>query len=155
MYWSSILIIPSKTIKEIESTLMVFLWSGFEMKHSAAKVSWDQVCKPKEEGGLGYRRLKEWNKAIMLRHLWALCKKADTMWVKWIHFYFIKGQCLWSMDIPNDASWTTRKVMNLGNLGQPLIKYMIGNGRDTFLWLDNWHSLGPLYTKFGESTYSI
>lgn len=34
---------------------------------------------------------------------------------------------------------------------QPWIKYVIGDGRATFLWFDNWHSLGPLYQRFGES----
>lgn len=42
-------------------------------------------------------------------------------------------------------------VMQLRSLGQPLIKYIIGNGLHTFSWLDNWHPLGPLYDKFGES----
>lgn len=54
VYWSSIFIIPSKVIKDIESTLMAFLWSGVELKHTSAKVSWDKVCSPKEEGGLGF-----------------------------------------------------------------------------------------------------
>ncbi|XP_058216683.1 uncharacterized protein LOC131327544 [Rhododendron vialii] len=59
VYWSSIFVIPSKTIKEIESTLMAFLWSGSEIKSSAAKVKCNHVCNPKEEGGLGFRRIKE------------------------------------------------------------------------------------------------
>ncbi|XP_058216962.1 uncharacterized protein LOC131327851 [Rhododendron vialii] len=151
VYWSSIFVIPSKTIKEIESTLMAFLWSSLEMKSYAAKVQWYHVCSPKEEGGLSFRRIKEWNKATMLRHLWAICNKADTLWVKWIHNYIIKGQCFWSMDIPSDASWTMRKVLNLRSLGQSLIKYQVGNGQNTHLWLDNWHPLGPLFKRFGES----
>ncbi|XP_058211744.1 uncharacterized protein LOC131323927 [Rhododendron vialii] len=103
VYWSSIFIIPSKVIKEIECTLLAFLWSGTELKHSGAKVKWDQICCLKEEGGLGFRRIKKWNRASMLRHLWALCKKADTLWVKWMHTYFIKENCLWTMDIPCDS----------------------------------------------------
>lgn len=27
---------------------------------------------------------------------------------------------------------------------------MVGNGKNTFLWLDNWHPLGPLYARFGS-----
>lgn len=53
-----------------------------------------EVCTPKAEGGLGLRSLKEWNKASMLRHLWALCKKQDTLWVKWVHSYIIKDPFL-------------------------------------------------------------
>ncbi|KAI8530160.1 hypothetical protein RHMOL_Rhmol11G0033800 [Rhododendron molle] len=136
--------------KLFESTPLAFLWSGFELKHSKAKVKWDQLCCPKEEGGLGCKRITEWNMAVMLRHLWAFCKKADTLWIKWVHSFIIKEQCLWTMEVPRDASWTMRKLLGLRHLGQPLIKYLVGNGEIIFLWLDNWHPLGPLYVRFGE-----
>lgn len=75
VYWASIFVLPSKTIKEIESSLMAFLWSGPDMKHTGAKVKWDDICRPKEEGGLGFRKLKDWNNATMLRHLWLLARR--------------------------------------------------------------------------------
>lgn len=59
------------------------------------------------------RRIKDWNKAAMLRHLWALCKKAVTLWIKWVHTYTIKEQCVWTMEIPCDATWTIRKLLGL------------------------------------------
>lgn len=27
----------------------------------------------------------------------------------------------------------------------------MGNGQNTFLWKDNWHSLGPLHLRYGDS----
>lgn len=68
----------------------------------------------------------------MLRHLWALCKKADTLWVKLVHTCIIKDNCIWNRDVPHDASWTLRKVWCLRALGKPLMKYLIGNGHNTF-----------------------
>lgn len=150
VYWSSIFILPSKVVKEIESSLMAFLWSGPDMRHTGAKVKWDHICRPKAEGGLGFRKVKEWNKATMLKHLWALCKKADSLWVKWVHTYIIKNQSLWHMDTPRDSSWTIRKIFGMRSLGQPLIQYRVGNGKSTFLWFDNWHPLGPFYKRLGE-----
>ncbi|XP_058202871.1 uncharacterized protein LOC131317329 [Rhododendron vialii] len=104
-------------LKEIESVLNAFLWRGVEMKSQGVKVAWASVCLPKSEGGLGFKRLKEWNVSSMLRHLWAVCKKEDILWVKWIPSYVIKEQCLWSMKLPSDASWTKfgdRVSFNLG-----------------------------------------
>ncbi|KAI8537304.1 hypothetical protein RHMOL_Rhmol09G0013100 [Rhododendron molle] len=54
------------------------------------------------------------------------------------------------MRLPHDSSWTIRKLFKLREEVQPLIKYVIGNGNTTFLWLDNWHAAGPLYNLFGE-----
>lgn len=50
---------------------------------------------PKNEGGLGFRSLKKWNKASNMRQLWALSKKADSLLVKWVHTYVMKGHSLW------------------------------------------------------------
>lgn len=44
----------------------------------------------------------------MLRHLWAMSKKSDSLWVKWVHMYIINHHNLWYMDTPGDASWTIR-----------------------------------------------
>lgn len=36
-------------------------------------------------------------------------------------------------------------IFQLRNIAQPLVKYVIGNGQNTFLWLDFWHPIGPLF----------
>lgn len=38
-----------------------------------------------------------------------------------------------------------RKILQLKELAQQMrMKMIIGNGEDTFMWLDNWHPLRPL-----------
>lgn len=122
VYWSSIFILPKKTMKEIESLLSAFLWKGLELKYSGTKVAWTAVCVPK--GGLGFKRLIEWNKASMLRHLWAISKREDIL-----------NRCIWSLDLPQDSSWTVRKIFGLHKDGQRFIQHRIGNGGNTFLWI--------------------
>ncbi|KAI8531403.1 hypothetical protein RHMOL_Rhmol11G0133800 [Rhododendron molle] len=58
------------------------------------------------------------------------------------------------MGLRYDVSWTIRKIFQLREVCHPLIRYQIGNGTSTFLWLNNWHSLGPLYKRFGENMCS-
>ncbi|XP_058203014.1 uncharacterized protein LOC131317484 [Rhododendron vialii] len=79
VYWSSIFIIPTKVLKDIDKVLRAFLWSGPELKAFGAKIAWDYVCSPKAEGGSGFRHLSTWNKGAMSRHIWAICNKADTL----------------------------------------------------------------------------
>lgn len=42
------------------------------------------------------------------------------------------------------------KIFKLKLLAQSIIRSVIGNGESTFLWLDNWHPLGPLYLVSGD-----
>lgn len=57
--------------------------------------------------------------------------------------------------VPNDASGTIRKLLNLRDTVRPCIKYIVGDGLSTFLWVDNWHTLGPLYKKIEYVGYTI
>lgn len=49
-YW---FILPKGVIKQVDQVLRAFLWKGSDLNHGGAKVAWDKVCLPKQEGGLG------------------------------------------------------------------------------------------------------
>ncbi|GJR80902.1 hypothetical protein Tco_0151687 [Tanacetum coccineum] len=61
-----------------------FLWCPGNSSKGNAKVAWDVVCLPKDEGGLGIRRLDRFNSALMVTHLWKLPPRLEeALWVKW------------------------------------------------------------------------
>lgn len=55
------------------------------------------------------------------------------------------------IQIPSEASWVVRKLLKLRDTCQDWIRYIIDDGRETFLWTDNWHPLGDLYKRYGEA----
>ncbi|KAF7127131.1 hypothetical protein RHSIM_Rhsim11G0000600 [Rhododendron simsii] len=68
-FWSSLFILPKKVIKEVESILRAFLWSGLDLKRTGAKVAWEHLCAPKDEGGIGFKSMAIWNKAAVAKHI--------------------------------------------------------------------------------------
>jgi hypothetical protein len=76
IYWLNIFILPKKVIKAIEQKFNRFLWNGNEECFPKAKVSWESICVPKREGGLGLKRLEDWNRAAILKHIWTLFTKS-------------------------------------------------------------------------------
>ena len=72
LYWCSLFIIPKYTISKIGQTLSSFLWSGNIGNAHRAKIGWESVCLPKEERGLGLRRVKDLNDANVMKHIWNL-----------------------------------------------------------------------------------
>lgn len=47
-YWCTIFILPKQVLRDIDSVLIRFLWSGAKLKTIWVKVSWD--CSPKKKG---------------------------------------------------------------------------------------------------------
>ncbi|XP_019230249.1 PREDICTED: uncharacterized protein LOC109211202 [Nicotiana attenuata] len=104
---------PSKLIKLIEAYCRSFMWSGTNVITKRALISWDKVCQPKSARGLNILNLKSWNKAAILKLQWDLATKADRLWIKWVHMYYIKGHPLATIKVPKQASWTVQKIMTV------------------------------------------
>ncbi|GJT95028.1 reverse transcriptase domain, reverse transcriptase zinc-binding domain protein, partial [Tanacetum coccineum] len=79
IYWASMFILPSRVLNEIEQLMQGFLWCQGWLKKGRAKVSWDLVCRSRNEGGLGIRKLDLFNKALMAVHLWNLISLKDSL----------------------------------------------------------------------------
>ncbi|KAL0455361.1 UNVERIFIED_CONTAM: hypothetical protein Slati_0875300 [Sesamum latifolium] len=142
-YWAMAFILPKGIIREVEKRLRTFLWKG----HSGggyAKVAWSQVCRPKEEGGLGIRDVLALNRALMSKHLWRIIIHDRTsIWIEWILKVRLHTHSIWMVS-DRVGSWGWRKLLRLRPLILPFIEYRVGNGEMFSIWQDPWHSLGIL-----------
>lgn len=144
VFWSSVFILPISISKEIEKLLRGFLWCQGDLKHGKAKVSWKCICLPKEEGGLGLRRLDVWNMTLMSKHIWNIITHKESLWFRWIHSYHLSGRNFWEVQIKANASWGWRKLLLLRDKVKLHFLYKIGNGKNTSAWFDFWNACGPL-----------
>ncbi|GJW19115.1 putative reverse transcriptase domain, reverse transcriptase zinc-binding domain protein [Tanacetum coccineum] len=113
VYWASVLSIPFGIIDDIQQLIRGFLWCNGEYKRGKSKVSWDVICLPKSEGGLGIRCLKVFNGALMATHIWNIVTNKDSLWVRWIHMYKLKDRTFWDVRPKASMSWGWRKLLQL------------------------------------------
>ncbi|KAL0287398.1 UNVERIFIED_CONTAM: putative mitochondrial protein [Sesamum calycinum] len=113
-----------------------------------AKVAWDQLCKPKAEGGLGVRRLVTANQALILKQLWRILQNDGTsIWVDWIHQNRLRHTTIWTFN-RDTGSWSWKKMLKLRPLLQRGVVYKVGDGSSFNLWQDIWHDRGPLCLNY-------
>ncbi|KAL0440101.1 UNVERIFIED_CONTAM: hypothetical protein Slati_2493100 [Sesamum latifolium] len=73
-FWLQIFPLPAVDVEKIHRFCRKFLWNS-----GRAPVAWEEICHPKEEGGLGIRHIQTWNVALLARVLWNIHCKADTL----------------------------------------------------------------------------
>lgn len=82
--------LPSTFHVNIPSLLTRFLWKVNINHKGGAKVSWEVICLPREEGGLGLKNMLDWNKAQLINHLLGVITHKSTIWPKWINATILK-----------------------------------------------------------------
>ncbi|GJT55301.1 RNA-directed DNA polymerase, eukaryota, reverse transcriptase zinc-binding domain protein [Tanacetum coccineum] len=123
-YWAAVLKIPKTVVKEIDSILKKFLWGNGVKGRS--KVSWNDVCKSKKEGGLGIKNLGDWNEVNLVK---------------------LKGKSFWVIEEEPGDSGTWKALLDLKRKKFSLILftklgmvreflYLIENGK--WSWPESW-----------------
>ena len=78
-FWMSAFRLPKQCIKEIDQLFCAFLLSGPDLSSHKAKIAWKDVCKPREEGGLGLRSLNEVNLICCLKLIWRILSAKESL----------------------------------------------------------------------------
>lgn len=157
IYFISFFKLPIGVTGEIESLFRRFLWSGSEGCRKIHWVAWANICKEKEESGLGLKHLKTFNHALLGKWLWRITTEGDRLWVRLLkEKYGVVGEedkC----SVRLQSRWW-RDIQNLEKEGcgyQPKwfsdgVKKSVGNENNTLFWIDKWVDGGPLRERFGR-----
>nr|XP_043629873.1 uncharacterized protein LOC122601171 [Erigeron canadensis] len=119
---ASVYMLPASVIKEIEQLFKRFLWNASDSIKGKAKVAWKNVCKPKDQGGLGLKDLKKWNEA------------------NWVNTVRLKGKSIWSVDVDKGDSWGWKTMIEVRDMIKNHVRYVIGNGNISLYGKWNWPS---------------
>uniref|UniRef100_A0A803QQR1 Reverse transcriptase n=1 Tax=Cannabis sativa TaxID=3483 RepID=A0A803QQR1_CANSA len=112
--WSSKnLSFAARTVLINSVLLAIHAYWSQAMAAGPGLIAWDNLCQPKATGGLRFRKVDEWNKAAMGKYIWAISNKEDSLWMKWIHFVYIKNAVWWSYKSPDQGSWYWRRLVTL------------------------------------------
>ncbi|GKA92683.1 RNA-directed DNA polymerase, eukaryota, reverse transcriptase zinc-binding domain protein [Tanacetum coccineum] len=144
VYWASMFVLPNHICSSIDKILKDFLWSSDEGRKGFSSIAWKDVCRPKSQGGLGLRTMKMMNESLMIKYLWNLVSRKESLWVKWVNSYRLKGRCVWNLTVTKNTAWCWKSIMKLRDKIRDFVGIRVGNGRDCFIWFDKWHSNGPL-----------
>lgn len=124
---------PGSLLKEIQACARNFIFSGSSRRQKLALFSWDRICYPKTEGGLGLRRFDILNSSCLLKTLRNSCT-GTSLCANYL-------QARYSLDSSRrnfscSSLWSGfRSVMDFCINGSA---WIVGDGNDINLWHDCW-----------------
>lgn len=54
--------------------------------------SWRDICKPKDAGGLGFRKFNEFNLALLAKLAWKMANGEEALWTKVLKAKYLRGK---------------------------------------------------------------
>ena len=112
-YWMHNFPLPKCVLRKIDTICRTFVWTGRNDASHKSYVAWKNMCKPRKQGGLGIKNLTVWNQVALLKCLWNISNKSDSLWVKWIHKVYLKNCDVMEVSVGTSWTWTIRNILNL------------------------------------------
>ncbi|GJR38332.1 hypothetical protein Tco_1214016 [Tanacetum coccineum] len=132
-FWAYIFILPSGVYHDIDNMMKSFLWNTNRKKGFKFSVASKEVCKQKNEGGLGLKSLKEWNESLMVKHLWNIISNKDSIWVKWVKTMWLRGDSIWAAGVKIHSFWVWKRILSLSDRVKNFVHLKIRNRKKSFL----------------------
>ncbi|GAU26327.1 hypothetical protein TSUD_56250 [Trifolium subterraneum] len=157
VYFLSFFKAPSGIISSLESMFSHFFWGGCEENRKTSWIKWDSICLNKANGGLGVRRLKEFNFSLLGKWVWRCLEEKDSLWCKVLQAkYGQEGGRLRFGEGVGSHWWRSMNDVRVGaGLGDAQwlldnITRKVGDGCETRFWTDPWLSDCSLQRSFGR-----
>uniref|UniRef100_A0A803QHL3 Reverse transcriptase domain-containing protein n=1 Tax=Cannabis sativa TaxID=3483 RepID=A0A803QHL3_CANSA len=131
-------VIPSRIANKMEQCLRNFWWGDNEKKKSFHTISWSSICKSKFKGGLGFRKIKNINSALLLKWGWKLITDPHNLWSSIMNEKYLKGRDLFDAELKGTESMLWKAILRTRSLLKEGLCRKIRDGRSTSIWFDAW-----------------
>ncbi|XP_048623794.1 uncharacterized protein LOC125592583 [Brassica napus] len=142
-YVISTFLLPLEICENLASAIAQFWWSSNPPKRGIHWAKWEKVCLPREEGGIGFRLIHDFNLALLAKQLWRLVQFPDSLVARVLRgrYYRLSSPLRVSPVSSSSYVWTSisaaRKLLLLG------FRQKIHSGYEVKVWEDPWIPSNP------------
>lgn len=138
-YVSGIFLLPKRLCEEIEILMNKFWWLSDVNKNSGIRwMSWSRLCYPKKYGGMGFRRIHEFNVAMLGKQAWRILTEPNSFIARLLKARYFPTSSFGEAGLGNNSSFVWRSITKAKHLVCNGSVLRIGKGDTVNVWKDPW-----------------
>ncbi|KAL0410634.1 UNVERIFIED_CONTAM: hypothetical protein Slati_3653100 [Sesamum latifolium] len=128
---------PESLLHELEGLMADFFRNhGLEPKiHWKA---WLKLCKDKQLGGLGFRRLREFNSALLAKQAWRVCFRPNNVLQSVLCQKYFPHGSFFDSKLGSSPSYTWRSIWETRDLLAAGLRWKVGDGTSILIMGHPW-----------------
>ncbi|XP_033130110.1 uncharacterized protein LOC108870173 [Brassica rapa] len=126
------------TATKLTSAVAQFLWSPGGSTKDMQWKSWDKVCVNKDEGGLGFKDITDFNTAMLGKQLWCLIDKPHTLFSGVFKGRYYRNASLLEPIRSYAPSYGWQSIVSARTLVSKGLIKRVGSGSSISVWNDPW-----------------
>ncbi|KAF8092103.1 hypothetical protein N665_0424s0035 [Sinapis alba] len=133
--------------------MIEFWWSSGMQKKKIPWVAWEKLCSNKEDGGLGFHDIEQFNQALLCKQAWRIWSRPDSLVSRVLKSRYFRNGSFLDCGIGSRPSYAWRSLLHGRELLTAGLIRDIGNGRDTNVWTEKWiMDRVPKFTRYRQDS---
>lgn len=135
----SVFLLPVVLVKEIERVMNGFWWGGENRVSKGIRwKSWEHLCVPKKWGGLGFRKLREFNMAMLSKQAWRLVQHPTSLVARVYKAKYYPNASFLEAKKGSNPSFIWTSIMETQETIRSCSRWRVGDGNSIHIWKDRW-----------------
>ncbi|XP_035551149.1 uncharacterized protein LOC118349712 [Juglans regia] len=137
-YTMSIFQLPKRLCRDIEALMSKFWWSNCQKERGIHWKRWSWLGMAKAEGGLGFRNLESFNRAMLAKQGWRILKEPLSLVARVFKDKYFKNMQFLEAPLGRLPSLIWKSIWSAMGLVKEGMLWRIGNGKSVNIWGQKW-----------------
>ena len=137
-YTMSCFQLPKSLCEDLEKLMRSFWWGQKHQETKMAWVGWKTMCKPKSQGGIGFRNLQAFNLALLAKQAWRILSNLGSLVARILKAKYFPFCDILYANLGNSPSYTWRSIFSSLEVLRCGTRWSVGNGQLIHIWDDKW-----------------